>query len=999
MANYIPNFPFDPTLARHLGFLHVAVGGSRAYRKQDASPGEEKRDWDLIGIVESRDDIVSIALHGTAQLNALLGVVKVEYSSWQILNNDRNRQGWDVLRYAGWAEDSSKRSFKIWSQAHILGVTASPAACRFGVLSARVVRHTRRYHPYDGHRLFVYQPLRLAENLSILYDADFLQPDGESAAVNPGVTCDLFLTSRVIYESCSGSVDHLIAALLCKWQTISKVPIVQDIIPLLYRYHHFHDHFVRHLQTKFSKATTAIPTILSHSISTLRPHPTTPKSYVPSLESPRQPLPSPAEPRNCQRPIEFRQTSRRYHPSPFTSNSKGLLGEVCLPLEGGRWELVFVKVGPYAKDELSALSDVLRFFPRSYVQQLLGVDMEAKKLFFKLFPGRTLNEVRLDFHVNASLYGNKNRLDATDWFLEVELRRAEHVTDAYWRTMIMDSIPPECADQRIHRFYYERLRFDSRLNEFYLEAPRYGFGGRQVSISDIVNMPLVINGASHPPLRHYLDRAEAILNPHTPGGVRDLPVAFGLGDGHGGNLMVAHDSYPDILYIDYEVSGFHCPFLDMAKSIYNDGFFNVLYGDLLCDDITSKSNLSGVTVSWTVTSQVIDINYHVSIDIVGKTIAITKLEYVLRPVLERIIAYTPAKAGLAEDVLGSALLVCALLTRNFSKRPDMFFLSLAQGIRLASNLRAVFSEVFDWHMPVVDAPTAALIPARATTVQDLSLEPSTRSLRGEIIDLAGLLSSSCLTPDEVFLKRADETLQLQRHFSRADNETPGTILQRISRARYLGMKTALHTCIRESLFAESRIDHHFAYEEILESCSPDNLLVDVGCCMGTDIRKLILDGYPSKCIVGLDIETRFLHLGRILYNESESSPVAQFRQADMLHPEFANTYYDLKDKFQFVHTANVIHLFDIRGQEIFFRNLLYLVKPGGTVWGRQVGLAADHQPEHKQPDGKGYRFTMMEFRDWCLRIANWDVEDVGFEAQLVEYDELRAKREDKRWVL
>jgi hypothetical protein len=55
--------------------------------------------------------------------------------------------------------------------------------------------------------------------------------------------------------------------------------------------------------------------------------------------------------------------------------------------------------------------------------------------------------------------------------------------------------------------------------------------------------------------------------------------------------MVTEDSAsPGITYIDYEVSGFHSPFLDMAKSIYNDCFFNVLYADLLCSNAGKKQN-------------------------------------------------------------------------------------------------------------------------------------------------------------------------------------------------------------------------------------------------------------------------------------------------------------------------------------------------------------------------------------------------------------------------
>lgn len=214
------------------------------------------------------------------------------------------------------------------------------------------------------------------------------------------------------------------------------------------------------------------------------------------------------------------------------------------------------------------------------------------------------------------------------------------------------------------------------------------------------------------------------------------------------------------------------------------------------------------------------------------------------------------------------------------------------------------------------------------------------------------------------------------------------------------MKIAPHTCIRESLFAEPRIDHHFAYSTILKSRRPESLLIDVGCCMGTDIRKLILDGYPPECILGLDVEKRFFKLGHDLYNEDEESSRLRFRQADMLDPRFTERTSDLQNRFHFVHTANVIHLFNLRDQETFFRNLVHLTKPGGIIWGRQVGLAENtNQSIYKQPEGKGARFTIKEFRDFLLGITGWTSADMQFEAQLVEYDELRVPRVDKNWVL
>ena len=40
-------------------------------------------------------------------------------------------------------------------------------------------------------------------------------------------------------------------------------------------------------------------------------------------------------------------------------------------------------------------------------------------------------------------------------------------------------------------------------------------------------------------------------------------------------------SPPSTLYMGYEVAGYHTPFLDLAKPVYQDGIFSVAYVDIL----------------------------------------------------------------------------------------------------------------------------------------------------------------------------------------------------------------------------------------------------------------------------------------------------------------------------------------------------------------------------------------------------------------------------------
>jgi hypothetical protein len=137
----------------------------------------------------------------------------------------------------------------------------------------------------------------------------------------------------------------------------------------------------------------------------------------------------------------------------------------------------------------------------------------------------------------------------------------------------------------------------------------------------------------------------------------------------------------------------------------------------------------------------------------------------------------------------------------------------------------------------------------------------------------------------------------------------------------------------------------------------------------------------------------------MLYNEKGPQNGPHFRCADLTDRNFTSTHSNLNRRFKFVHTANVLHLFDVGKQEVFFRNLIFMTEPGGIIWGRQVGLAPNHLAQYRQPLGKGYRFTLKEFRDWCLNIGGWEAADAQFHAQLVEYDEIRGKRLDKNWVL
>ena len=76
---------------------------------------------------------------------------------------------------------------------------------------------------------------------------------------------------------------------------------------------------------------------------------------------------------------------------------------------------------------------------------------------------------------------------------------------------------------------------------------------------------------------------ETLLNYLYPIATSLSPGVFGLGDAYGVNIMVSEKVGPDnrreLLYIDYEITGYYSVMLDLAKSFYNDIFSEVLYAD------------------------------------------------------------------------------------------------------------------------------------------------------------------------------------------------------------------------------------------------------------------------------------------------------------------------------------------------------------------------------------------------------------------------------------
>lgn len=287
----------------------------------------------------------------------------------------------------------------------------------------------------------------------------------------------------------------------------------------------------------------------------------------------------------------------------------------------------------------------LRFFPHVQLPRSTG-----SCLLYPVFEGGSQAEMQFTFLKSADL-------SLRDRILDVEMRKAEDVLHAYCSSFCRASdLLRTQSRYPIERFYLDRLSGDRRLKSFYRSG--FAIAGTRMSLDKLCRLKLRINGKEFPCLRTIIDDATACLKRNR---IPASLLAFGLGDGHGGNILVAADGSVDpalrLLYIDYEVSGYHSPLLDLAKPLYNDVFFRALYADCISSPPRLRAKLSHDTLAMNVTYG----DHGLADAILG-----IKRLYLVQPLFQH-----AGELGFdlrAETkVLSSALFACGLLTRDFSR--------------------------------------------------------------------------------------------------------------------------------------------------------------------------------------------------------------------------------------------------------------------------------------------------------------------------------------------
>ncbi|KAF8121603.1 hypothetical protein EV363DRAFT_1184899 [Boletus edulis] len=154
-----------------------------------------------------------------------------------------------------------------------------------------------------------------------------------------------------------------------------------------------------------------------------------------------------------------------------------------------------------------------------------------------------------------------------------------------------------------------------------------------------------------------------------------------------------------------------------------------------------------------------------------------------------------------------------------------------------------------------------------------------------------------------------------------------------------------YPCIHAFNYISLSMAEHNAFPCVLKTNQSSGqanapLVLDIGCCMGTDLRHLVQSGYLATSVIGCDVRRGFIDLGYELYGDHDSCQISFFvgdvfditllpfpQVADDAHPSLKDvrSLNELRGHVKYVYAGSLFHLFDEGTQEAIARRLATLL--------------------------------------------------------------------------
>ncbi|KAH7928244.1 hypothetical protein BV22DRAFT_218164 [Leucogyrophana mollusca] len=192
-------------------------------------------------------------------------------------------------------------------------------------------------------------------------------------------------------------------------------------------------------------------------------------------------------------------------------------------------------------------------------------------------------------------------------------------------------------------------------------------------------------------------------------------------------------------------------------------------------------------------------------------------------------------------------------------------------------------------------------------------------------------------------------------------EDDAVLKQHILAIQARAYKVAPYPCIRILSFARVKISRLAFFEQVqqLPRDRPGAILLDIGCCFGSDAREIVYGGFPASNIVATDVIPELWDLGHELYMSTPETFPAHFIPGDAFNPLHLSaappsrvatdtclpdlttlkSLNPLRGHISIIHASSFLHLFGEEKQIYLARALAGLLspEPGSMIFGVQAG--------------------------------------------------------------
>lgn len=139
-----------------------------------------------------------------------------------------------------------------------------------------------------------------------------------------------------------------------------------------------------------------------------------------------------------------------------------------------------------------------------------------------------------------------------------------------------------------------------------------------------------------------------------------------------------------------------------------------------------------------------------------------------------------------------------------------------------------------------------------------------------------------------------------------------------------------YPCIGQFRFLELNLAGRTdIYPELVFRLKTGGKFLDIGCCLGQDVRKLVADGVSPQSVFGAELNDGFVGLGFELFRD-RATMGQQFMIADVLDATRGAkgaALEELEGKLDVVQLGMILHLFTRDEQITAFKRAITLLKP------------------------------------------------------------------------